>query len=136
MSRLFSGTPFDKPATCRHCHQTADKCRCQPLPEKKKMGKRSENQLSTGLVIDPTTATPPADQVARIRLEKRKGNREATVITGLEHPANDLAKLCTDLKTVLGTGGSVQGRTVELQGDHTAAVEAALQERGMKVRLA
>ncbi len=75
-----------------------------------------------------------ADQAARISIEKRKGNREVTLITGLEHPANDLPKLCTDLKSLLGTGGSVQARTIEIQGDHAAAVETFLRDRGIRVR--
>ena len=60
--------------------------------------KKGETRLDSGLVLNPKTARPPADQLARIRVEKRKGNRLVTLITGLDHPANDLPALCTQLK--------------------------------------
>ena len=98
-------------------------------------GKAGETRLDSGLVLNSRTAQPPADQVARIRTEKRKGNRVATVITGLEHVGNDLAALCTQLKQLLGTGGSVQGRTIELQGDQAEKVAQYLEvDKGFKVR--
>src|SRR5579862_229595 len=140
MSRLFSGTPFDRPNICGRCSKSAADCRCIDLPEKKKMSQQAggkhhvANRLDSGLVLTPKNSSPPADQVARIRIEKRKGNRMVTLITGLDHPANDLPALCTTLKQALGVGGSVQGRTVELQGEHVEAVHAHLTQKGMKAR--
>src|SRR5262245_7501149 len=112
MSRLFAGTQFDQQPRCEKCGKLKSECRCLNLPEKKKMsaGKKSEVRTESGLVLNSKTAQAPESQVARIRVEKRKGNREVTVITGLEHPGNDLPGLCTELKQLLGTGGSVQGR--------------------------
>ena len=137
MSRLFSGTVFDQQPRCEKCGKLKAECRCLNLPPKKKMGggKVGETRLDSGLVLNSRTAQPPADQVARIRTEKRKGNRVATVITGLEHVGNDLAALCTQLKQLLGTGGSVQGRTIELQGDQAEKVAQYLEvDKGFKVR--
>jgi translation initiation factor 1 len=138
MSRLFSGTQFDQQPRCERCGKFKAECRCLDLPEKKKMsaGKKGEVRLDSGLVLNAKTARPPEDQVARIRIEKRKGNRVVTVITGLEHPGNDLPALCTELKQSLGTGGSVQGRTIELQGDHADKAAQILEvDKGLKVRL-
>jgi translation initiation factor 1 len=137
MSRLFAGTSFDQPQRCATCGKPKSECRCLALPEKKKMSaaKKGETRLDSGLILNPKTARPPEDQVARIRTEKRKGNRLVTVITGLEHPANDLPALCTELKQTLGTGGSVQARTIELQGDHRDKVAQFLEvDLGFKVR--
>ncbi|MGN6369838.1 MAG: translation initiation factor [Phycisphaerae bacterium] len=136
MSRLFAGTSFDRPPTCEICHKPKTECRCLKLPEKKKMsaGKKGETRLDSGLVLTPENSVPPKDQAAVIRTEKRKGDRHVTVITGLEHPANDLSKLCTELKGTLGVGGSVQGRTVELQGEHREKVMELLREKGMRVK--
>jgi len=76
------------------------------------------------------------DQIARIRTEKRKGNRTVTLITGLEHVGNDLPTLCTELRQSLGVGGSVQGRTIELQGDLAKKVGHILEvDKGYKIRL-
>ena len=96
MSRLFSGTPFDRPLTCPTCGKAVADCRCLSLPEKKAMSEKPggrhhfKDQLDSGLVLTPQNSKPPTDQLARIRAEKRKGNRIVTIITGLDHPANDL----------------------------------------------
>jgi len=146
MSRLFSGTPFEQPIKCDVCGKyigvAEGCCRCikSTLPPKKKMaaqpgGKHHGKPAASEFALTPENATPPKDQVARIRVEKRKGNREATVITGLEHPANDLARLLTDLKAALGCGGSVQGRTLELQGDQSAKAAQLLEGQGHKTRV-
>jgi translation initiation factor 1 len=137
MSRLFAGTSFDQPPRCGTCGKLKSECRCLDLPEKKKMSaaKKGETRLDSGLVLNPRTARPPESQVARVRTEKRKGNRVVTVITGLEHPGNDLAALCTELKQTLGTGGSLQGRAIELQGDQRDRVAQILEvDKGLKVR--
>ena len=91
--------------------------------------------LDSGLVLTPENSRGPADQVAKVRVEKRKGNRVVSVIAGLEHPGNDLAGLCTMIKTTLGTGGSVQGRTIEIQGDHAERIVELLAERGVRARV-
>jgi translation initiation factor 1 len=140
MSRLFAGTPFDRPITCPTCGKAVADCRCLSLPDKKKMSEKpggkhaTRNQLDSGLVLTPQNSNPPPDQLAKIRTEKRKGNRTVTVVTGLDHPANDLPALCTFLKQVLGVGGSVQGRTIELQGDHSLNVLEHLTQKGIKAR--
>lgn len=129
MSRLFSGTSFDRPKPCERCGMLPAACRCLELPEKKK------GKSKVGYELTPENATPPKDQVAKIYVEKRKGGREVTVIRGLEHPANDLVKLCTQLKALLGAGGAVQERTVELQGDHADKIKQELEERNIKARI-
>ncbi len=137
MSRLFSGTVFDRGGRCGTCGKVEGECRCLVLPEKRKMGGSGKAgvRVDSGLVLTPENSVPPKDQVARVRVEKRKGGRMVTVIGGLEHPGNDLGKLCTELKQVLGVGGSVQGRTVELQGEHGGKVSEILKGRGMRVRV-
>jgi hypothetical protein len=89
MSRLFSGTPFDRPLRCDKCGKPSTDCRCLQLPDKKKMGgkpggkHRQPNRLDSGLVLTPENSMAPAGQVAKIRTEKRKGSRVVTVIAGL-----------------------------------------------------
>ncbi len=98
-------------------------------------GKKGEVRLDSGMVLTPENSVPPKAQVAGARKEKRKGDRWVTAISGLEHPGNDLVKLCTELKGMLGVGGSVQGRTVELQGEHLEKVGEVLRGRGVRVRV-
>ncbi|MFK7960630.1 MAG: hypothetical protein AB8G96_08885, partial [Phycisphaerales bacterium] len=49
---------------------------------------------------------------------------------GFDPVANDLAAIASDLRNRLATGGTVDGDTVELRGDHVAAVAAARREPG------
>jgi translation initiation factor 1 len=142
MSRLFSGTQFDRPGKCETCGRPAENCICAKnviLPEKKKMSERPggkhEGRDRNNFELTPENSTPPKDQVAKLRVEKRKGNREMTVISGLEHPANDLAKLLTTLKSKLGCGGAVQGRTIELQGDQAERAAETIAAGGIKSRV-
>jgi translation initiation factor 1 len=99
------------------------------------MSDSSKKRLDSGLILSHENAQAPADQVARIRTERRKGNRTVTVIAGLEHVGNNLPALCTELKQAFGVGGSVQGRTIELQGDVAEKVGQILEvDKGYKIR--
>jgi translation initiation factor 1 len=72
--------------------------------------------------------------VIKLRREKRNG-REVIVIDGL--PADvvidDYAKA---LKSMCGSGGTVKGRTIEIQGDHREKIEAFLLEKGFRSKRA
>ena len=57
-------------------------------------------------------------QTIKIRVEKRKGNRDVTVITGLDPKDPELRKMLSELKSMLACGGTIKEDHVELQGDH------------------
>jgi translation initiation factor 1 len=57
-----------------------------------------------------------------------------TVIVGLPLPASALESLATELKRRCGTGGTVRGGVIELQGEHRDAVIAELSGRGYRVK--
>jgi translation initiation factor 1 len=69
-------------------------------------------------------------------LERRASDRVVTVVTGLPGSERDMAALARALKSACGTGGTVKGGVVELQGDHRDAVEAALLARGLQSKRA
>ncbi len=139
MSRLFSGTPFERPIKCERCNQAVADCTCPQLPPKHKMsdrpGGKHFNKPTGGYELTPANSDPPKDQVAKIRTEKRKGGKMVTVITGLEHPANDLPALCAELKSKLGAGGSVQGRTIEIQGEKAPEIKTLLENKRLNSRV-
>lgn len=85
--------------------------------------------LPAELGIDDDLAR--ADARLRIRLEKRRYGKPVTVVEGFEDV--DLAGLASELKGALGTGGTVAGDAIELQGDHADRVPALLRERGFTV---
>ena len=115
MGRLFAGTPFDRPPTCDRCGQLEAACACPPA------------------VVEPVR-TPPGEQTARLKVEKRPKGKVVTAVSGLDPAGNDMADLAARLKSRCGAGGTVKDGVIELQGDHLAAAEKALQAIGYKVR--
>jgi translation initiation factor 1 len=76
----------------------------------------------------------PRDGVARVFREKAgRGGKTVTVVRGLR---GDLAAVASDLKRHCGTGGTVKGDAIELQGDHREKVAARLRASGQTVKLA
>jgi translation initiation factor 1 len=65
----------------------------------------------------------------------RKG-RGVTVITGLDLPAPALQALATELKKRCGSGGTVDGNRIEIQGDHRDTIVAELIRRGFQAKRA
>ncbi len=112
MTRLFAGTPFDRPPRCERCGELESECQCAPEPPRK----------------------PPEKQTARIQVERRKKGKQVTVVRGLSAVDNDLEQLLTQLKTACGAGGTVKGETLEIQGDHIARVRAHLTSLGYRCR--
>jgi translation initiation factor 1 len=88
-----------------------------------------------GRAQEPRGPQLPDDGVVRIFREKGgRGGKTVTVVRGL--PDADLAAVASDLKRHCGSGGSVKGAAVELQGDHREKVAARLDARGYRVKLA
>ena len=73
----------------------------------------------------------------RVRREtKGRGGKTVTAIDGVPLPPDELRALAQELKRRCGTGGSVKGGVIEVQGDHRDALVAALEERGLRVKRA
>ena len=74
----------------------------------------------------------PKDGVVRVFREKGgRGGKTVTVVRGLD---GDLAGLASDLKRHCGSGGSVKGDAIEIQGDHREKVVARLQAAGYRAK--
>jgi translation initiation factor 1 len=84
----------------------------------------------------PRKGAPPSGPGIRIRLERRASDRVVTAVTGLPGSEQEKVALARALKSACGTGGTVKGGVLELQGDHRDAVEAALLARGLKSKRA
>ena len=85
----------------------------------------------------PVPATGPAlpkDGIVRVFREKGgRGGKTVTVVRGLD---GDLAGVASDLKRHCGSGGSVKGDAVEIQGDHREKIVARLQAAGYRAKIA
>jgi translation initiation factor 1 len=115
VTRLFAGTPWDRPPTCERCGRPETECSCPPpVPAVKRI--------------------PPEQQIAQLKTERRAKGKLVTVIAGLDPEGNDLSELATRLKNACGAGGTVKDGQIELQGDRLQATEQALQAIGYKTK--
>ncbi|MBD3240498.1 MAG: translation initiation factor Sui1 [Chitinivibrionales bacterium] len=74
---------------------------------------------------------PQGDGVVRVGREtKGRKGKGVTVITGLPLAGDELAALARELKKRCGTGGTVRGNTIEIQGEHRDTLVAELTRRG------
>ena len=115
MTRLFAGTPFDRAPTCDQCGKPECACTCPP-------------------VLIPKTERSPDKKTARLAVEKRKKGKVVTVIRGLSSTADNLPRLLAQLKSQCGAGGTMDGETLELQGNHVERLRAMLADAGYIVR--
>jgi translation initiation factor 1 len=117
--RLLAGTPYDRPPVCERCGQQECACLCPPI-------------------LLPKSAPPPdkkpEKKTVTLAIEKRKKGKVVTVIRGLPARENDLAALLSKLKNQCGAGGTLDGDTLEIQGNHLDRLRTLLDEAGYTVR--
>ncbi|MBZ0156916.1 MAG: translation initiation factor [Alphaproteobacteria bacterium] len=79
------------------------------------------------------TPAPPERQQVTVRLERKgRGGKTVSVISGLQGAASEREALLKQLKTRLGTGGTVREDVLEIQGDHRDALCRMLQGLGYR----
>lgn len=123
-SRRIKGTPMTiRPGTvystdvgkiCSTCSQPVTRCEC-------------------GTQI----TSRPGSKDGLIRLVRETAGRKGkavVVIKGLPLGDEELENLASALKKRCGSGGSVKGDTIEIQGEHSAALKEELTKRGYRVK--
>ncbi len=114
------------PVPCPQCGKfPPPPCSCPPL--------------SPGPAEAPAAATAKPKwfpEILKLRREKRNG-REVIVVEGFNPGTQvDFENLAAALKRTCGTGGTVKGRTVEIQGDHRDLIAQLLLEKGFRSKRA
>ncbi len=84
---------------------------------------------------DEAETLPPQQQDLRIKLERYKGNKKASVVTGFVGNEDDLKALGKLLKTKCGGGGSVKEGDIIIQGDHREKIGQVLKKEGYRYKL-
>jgi translation initiation factor 1 len=114
-----------QPGHCPTCGKRLDRCTCGQA-----RSARAPRADAKPLVV-------PRDGVVRLlRDRKSRGGKTVTLITGLSGTPAALAALASDLKRLCGTGGTLRGDVLELQGDFRERLRAELERRGYTVKVA
>ena len=69
-------------------------------------------------------------QKIRVYVEKKKFNKNYTIIEGIDEKEIDLKDLAKKLKSMLACGGTIKDGKIELQGEHKQKVRKILIEYG------
>jgi translation initiation factor 1 len=124
--RLVYDSDAVQPGRCPTCGKRLDRCACQ----------RPTRRARTD---DSRTPPPglPRDGIVRIMRDKKgRGGRTVTLIAGLPGTPAQLTQLTSELKRQCGTGGTLRGDVVEIQGDFRERLRDELTRRGYTVKLA
>lgn len=81
-------------------------------------------------------ALPPCPPLCVSMERKGRGGKTATIIYGFPdgYPDEEIARVASELRRRLGTGGSARGGEILLQGDRRADVADALAKMNYKCR--
>lgn len=110
---------------CPTCGKRLDRCTC------------AQPRSARPTRAEPKLANLPRDGVVRLlRDRKGRGGKTVTLITGLSGSPAALTALASDLKRMCGTGGTLRGDVLEIQGDFRDRLQAELERRGYTVRVA
>jgi translation initiation factor 1 len=74
-----------------------------------------------------------AEQLLSIRMEKRRYGKPVTIVEGFDLSEAEVKSIASDLKSSVGTGGTVDEGRIELQGDHRDRAPELLREHGFDV---
>lgn len=82
-------------------------------------------------------ASVPTDGIVRLHRDRKgRGGKVVTVVTGLPGGEAALDALLKQLKQLCGAGGTREGTTLVIQGDHRERLQPALEQLGHRVKLA
>ena len=114
-----------QPGHCPTCGKRLDRCSCGET--------RPARRARTG----PKVLNLPRDGVVRLLRDKKgRGGKTVTLISGLRGSPAPLEALASDLKRMCGTGGTLRGDVLEIQGDFRDRLRDELERRGYPVKIA
>ena len=123
-NRLVYDSDATQPGRCPTCGKRVDRCVCA-------------RSRSVAPKDTPRSVNLPRDGVVRLlRDRKGRGGKTVTLIAGLTGTPAALAALASELKRACGTGGTLRGDLIEMQGDVRDRVKVELERQGYTVKVA
>jgi translation initiation factor 1 len=110
-SRLIFSTSRGR--ICPECAQAYEQCACADLKKE---------------------VLPDTDGIVRLCYEHTGRGKGVTSISGVVLSQKELLALAKKLKQKFGTGGTVEGFTILLQGDFCRQASGELRKRGFNVK--
>lgn len=92
-----------------------------------------EHQEETETSADNESGLWLQDELILCKFEKRKGKPQ-TILEGYTGADKDFKQLTSELKKLLGVGGSYKNETIIIQGDYRDKIMEYLKEQGFKVK--
>lgn len=121
--RLVYTTGIGRVAQCSRCGKPESACKCASEVHRR-------DALSSVI-------SAPRDGFVRIARDRKSRNgKTVTIVAGVPGDAAQIAELAQSLKRLCGSGGTVKGDSIEIQGDHRDRLEGKLKELGYKVKRA
>lgn len=78
----------------------------------------------------------PQQQTALLRRERKgRGGKTVTIVDGLQLAPGEMKELARLLKQTCGSGGTVKGDVIEIQGDHRQVVMEKLRSLGYRTKM-
>mgnify|MGYP001619827139 CR=1 FL=1 len=71
-------------------------------------------------------------QKIQVYVEKKKFNKNYTIVEGIDEKEIDLKDLAKKLKSVLACGGTIKDGKIELQGEHKLKIKKILVDYGFE----
>jgi translation initiation factor 1 len=104
------------------------------VPEESPSSGTAKVEVPTPTPIQPSPINRPKGPArAVVRMERSgRGGKEATVVEQLGLSPVELEAWLKALKAALGCGGSIEGESLMLQGDHRKRLPAVLADRGVR----
>lgn len=79
----------------------------------------------------------PREQTVYLHREtKGRGGKAVTLVKNLTLSQQDMKNLTKKLKAACGSGGTIKGNLIEIQGEHRQKIASLLQKMGYQVKIA
>jgi translation initiation factor 1 len=83
------------------------------------------------------SSLPPKQQTVYLHREsKNRGGKDVTLLRGLILTETELTTLAKTIKQACGSGGTIKGNIIEIQGEHREKIAEILKKLGYKVKIA